>query len=462
MGLVAAPFAFGDHLNPSTATALHYVPRPSPCPGLLRIVAALDGGICRVKLAGGQLSSQQARAIAEAAGRCASGVLELTNRSNLQLRGVRHGCENSLIAHLLDAGLGPRQLAGDDVRNLLLSPAAGLDRSALLDTRVLAGQILALLENSPELHGLSAKFALQLDGGESLTMLQHPHDLWLSVLPGNPQWLAFGLAGKPGDPALAAVPVEHGLALVQGVLNTFLQLAGPTQTRMRQLLGSLPVAAFIQQLQARLPFTLRHDSALSQWRRPEVACRAPMGSIAQRQAGLQMVAAAARLGRISARQLLALAELAEQYGDATLRLTPWQGLLLPNIPTAAAGAVLQALTELDLLTDAREPLANLIACSGSVGCRKGLSDSKADALQLAERLRASSARPQVHLSACPRSCAAAHVAPFTLLASSAEHYQLYQRTPEAAGFGQLLASAMTIETAGDWFAAHCATGNRDA
>ena len=462
VGLVAAPFVFGDRLNHPPATPPSMATRRSACPGLLRIVHALDGGICRVKLAGGQLHSHQARAIAEAASHCASGVLELTNRSNLQIRGVRSGCENTLIAQLLDAGLGPRNLAADDVRNLMLSPAAGLDRAALWDTRPLATQILALLENSPELHALSAKFALQLDGGESLAMLQHPHDLWLSALPGEPQWLAFGLAGSPSAPALAAVPVEHGLALVHGVLSVFLQLAGPGQNRMRQVVSSLPVAAFIEHLQARLPFPLRRDQAVAHWRRPEVPCRAPMGLIAQQQAGLQMVAAAARLGRISANQLLALADLAEQYGDASLRLTPWQGLLLPNIPAAAADAVLQALAELDLLTDTREPLGHLIACSGSAGCAKGLTDSKADALHLAERLRASTARPHVHISACPRSCAAAHTAPFTLLASSAGHYQLYQRTPEAAGFGQLLASAMTIDEAGDWFAAHCATGNSDA
>ena len=144
-------------------------------------------------------------------------------------------------------------------------------------------------------------------------------------------------------------------------------------------------------------------------------------------------------------------------------------VLLADLRPSAHGFALQGppldasrIRELGLLIDAQEPLSNLIACTGSAACGKGLADSKADALRLAERLRASTARPQVHLSACPRSCAAAHTAPFTLLASSAGHYQLYQRTPEAAGFGQLLASAMTIDEAGDWFAAHCATGNSDA
>ena len=435
------------------------VPRASACPGLLRIVQAQDGGICRVKLAGGQLSSQQARAIAQAASHCASAVLELTNRSNLQIRGVRADAEAELITQLLAAGLGPRNLDADDVRNLLLSPAAGLDPAAVFDTQPLAAQILALLVDSPELHGLSAKFALQLDGGEALAMLQHPHDLWLSARPGTPQLLAFGLAGCPTDAPLAAVPREHGLALVQGVLQLFIELAGTAHSRMRQLLSELPAADFIAQLQARLPFTLLQDAAINtDWQRAAVAGSAPIGVFPQQQAGLQMVAVGAQLGRISAEQLLALADLAEHYGDASLRLTPWQGLLLPNIPTARSAALLAQLAALDLLTDAAEPLTRLIACTGSAACVKGLADCKADALQLAERLRNHPARPQVHLSGCPRSCACAHVAPYTLLAHSAGTYSLYQQAPNVPGFGQLLVPSMTIEQAGDWFAAAPATG----
>ncbi|MDH0099664.1 precorrin-3B synthase, partial [Pseudomonas sp. GD04158] len=72
------------------------------------------------------------------------------------------------------------------------------------------------------------------------------------------------------------------------------------------------------------------------------------------------------------------------------------------------------------------------------------------------------ARPQVHLSACPRSCASARVQPYTLLASTPDHYQLYQRTPEAPGFGRLLAPAMTIDEAGAWFARQHPAGKPDA
>ncbi|MDX1370739.1 MAG: precorrin-3B synthase, partial [Pseudomonas sp.] len=259
---------------------------------------------------------------------------------------------------------------------------------------------------------------------------------------------------------LGVIDVEQAAEMIEQLLLLFLDLAGSEHSRMRQLLSVITPSQLLHQLQERLPFAIQ--SAPINWQRATARQHAAIGTYPQQQAGLCMVAAGARLGRIDATQLHALAELAEQHGDASLRLTPWQGVLLPNIPEPSADALLHALNELGLLTDRQEPLSQLIACSGSAACGKGLSDSKADALRLADRLRASNARPQVHLSACPRACAAAHTAPFTLLASSASHYQLYQRTPELAGFGQLLASALTIDEAGDWFAAHCATGNSDA
>ncbi len=433
-------------------------PRPSACPGLLRIVQALDGGICRVKLPGGNLTAAQARALAEAAQHTASGVLELTNRSNLQVRGVRPSCERQLIDALFAAGLGPAVAEADDVRNLMLSPAAGLDPAAVLDTRPLAAELLALLQHTPALHALSPKFAIQLDGGEALNMLAHPHDLWLRAVPEAPGQLAFGLAGCPSERPLAQVALSDAGALVEAVLLNFLALAEPSHSRMRQLLEAIGAEGFLRQLQARLPFAL---SPAADYKRRPVSERAPIGLFAQRQAGLTMVAAGARLGRIDAGQLRRLAELAERHGDASLRLTPWQGLLLPNVPTAQAEALLAGLHAQGLLTD-DDPLSGLIACTGSAACAKGLADTKADALRLAAQLRQSGARPQVHLSGCPRSCAAAHVAPYTLLATDGGHYQLYQRVAGIAGFGRPIAAPMGIDQASTWLAQRHATGSTDA
>ncbi|AZF51101.1 Precorrin-3B synthase [Pseudomonas sp. R4-34-07] len=424
-------------LYPSTGSPVKPTPalntlRPSACPGLLRIVQALDGGICRIKLAGGSITAAQANAVADAAQAYAGGVIEATNRANLQIRGI---CaeQEALIAMLLAAGLGPSNAGGDDVRNLMLSPSAGIDPQMLLDTRPLAGQILATLENHPRFHELSAKFAVQLDGFEALAMLEHHHDLWLSAFEqAGETLLAFGLAGCPGlNAPLAAVRLDQGHALVVAVLDAFLDLATPEQTRMRQLV--------VDNLLSRLSLPLLPANGFN---RPASGASGHPGSYPQRQQGRFYVTAAAPLGRLDSAMLKGAAQLACEYGDATLRFTPWQGVLLPNL--TQPGVVTEQLAQLGFLCAADQPLARMIACTGSSGCGKGLSDTKADAVQLA----ALQPGHDVHLSGCPRSCAAAHTAPVTLLAVSPGHYDLYFRDAAHPGFGRLHARTLSIDAAG--------------
>ncbi|WP_332765077.1 precorrin-3B synthase [Pseudomonas koreensis] len=424
-----------------TSTAV----RPSACPGLLRIVQALDGGICRIKLNGGSISADQADSVANAAERFASGAIEATNRANLQIRGI--GAQSAaLIDSLLAVGLGPRTPGGDDVRNLMLSPAAGIDRQMRFDTRALAERILDTLQSHSRFHELSAKFAVQLDGGEALAMLEHAHDLWLSAFEhGDEIRLAFGLAGCPTDRALGSVAVENGHALVVAVLELFLVLARPEQTRMRHVLEELPVLAFLEQLRNRVQV-----SANSGWKRQAAHDVLHIGVHPQSIAGQVYVGAVPPLGRLDPMMLRGAAQLARQFGDGSLRLTPWQSLLLPNVTAADAAEVLRRLQALGLLTEVTEPLARLIACTGASGCAKGLADTKGDARQLAARLPAA---VDVHLSGCTRSCAAAHCAAATLLAVSPGHYDLYFRDAALPGFGALHACNLTIEAAATLLAA---------
>ncbi|MFX1739651.1 precorrin-3B synthase [Paraburkholderia sp. A1RI_3L] len=438
--------------------------RPSACPALTRIVNARDGGLCRIKLPGGELLAAQAVAIAEAASEHASGVIELTNRSNVQLRGVRAGHEAALIARLLAAGLGPRQLPGaspfasdascnapsltprlaaaDDVRNVMVSPTAGRDAGALIDTRPLAAQLLALLEGEPRFAALSPKFALLLDGGEQLAALDHPHDIWLSAIApeqhADETWFAFGLAGKPSCTqrcALAAVQTANVPALVRALLTLFLDLAGPDDTRMRHLVATHGEAALLEHLACRIDFPLRRDAAVDAWRRQPADASLRFGAHRQRDGERWYVGAQPPLGRLDAPALHELARLTEQvaakHGRATLRATPWQGLLLPDLEAAALAQVERGLDALGLIQDARHPLARLVACAGSPGCVKAHADTKADALVLAPHLPADM-NVEVHLSGCVRSCAAAHCAPYTLLAVEPGRYDVYRRIEQAA------------------------------
>ncbi|WP_253189731.1 precorrin-3B synthase [Paraburkholderia fungorum] len=474
----------------------HAVPtlRPSACPGLLRIVAARDGGICRIKLPGGVLSAAQAEVIAGASARHAAGVVELTNRANLQVRGVRSGHEAALIEALVGAGLGPEPMPGgsvtvnasaasaDDVRNVMISPAAGRDPAALVDTTQLCAELLALLQSDTRFAALSPKFALLLDGGERLARVDHPHDVWIAASQGvEGVRFVFGLAGCPpeasafqsvaapqpqqvgrpnkGTGPLAAVSPAQVPALVRALLHTFLDLAADDATRMRHLLATHAVDTILQHAQTYVDFPLSRDASLAGWQRSTPAdAGLRLGAHPQCKSGTWHAGGQPPLGRVDADTLRALALLARQHNTGILHITPWQSVLLPDLATDTVPAVLTALNALGLACDPSQPITRLIACAGSSGCAKSLADTKADAQQLAAQLPAG---VEVHLSGCPRSCAAAHCAPYTLLAVAPGSYDLYRRDDSGSGFGRCVAHQLTIQQAADTLA-RLARSNTDA
>lgn len=435
--------------------------RRSACPGLVRVVAARDGGLCRIRLAGGVLTATQAHAIAGAALAHASGTLELTNRANLQLRGVRAGSEAALTGTLIAAGLGPDApahapgdlCAADELRNLMLSPLAGLDPDALIDTTTLAAPIVAMLQGEPRFAALSPKFALLLDGGERLAALDHPHDIWLAAThDADGVRFVFGLAGCPGDgAALGTVACAHAPALIRALLHAFLDLAQPGQTRMRDVLASYDADAVLEHARRHADCAIDpRRAALHAWRRAPVDLTLRLGAYALNARGdapanaMGYVGCQPPLARLDAATLHALAALAETYGDATLRITPWQGAILPKVAHRAMPEVLERLRALGLVCESADPLARTIACTGSAGCAKSRADTKADALRLAAQLPPG---VHVHLSGCERSCATAHQAAFTLLAAQPGHYDLYARDRATPPFGRLVAHNLTIEAA---------------
>jgi precorrin-3B synthase len=231
--------------------------------------------------------------------------------------------------------------------------------------------------------------------------------------------------------------------LVSALIHAFLDLAAPDHTRMRDVLATSSTAAFLDHVRRRVNFTLSRDLELEAWQRPQADASLRLGVHRQNTDDLWYVGGQPALGRLDAMMLQTLAALASEHSNATLRMTPWQSILLPDIAGHAVPDVLKRLQSSGLYCDGAHPLTRIIACTGSAGCIKGLADTKADARRLATRLPDIE---QVHLSGCPRSCAVAHTSPYTLLAVSPGHYDLYRRdgTP---GFGLCVARHLTIEQA---------------
>ncbi len=407
---------------------------------------AKDGGLCRLKVPLGRISAAGAVAVATAAQSHGSGVIEVTNRANLQIRGIRDGAESALAADLVAAGLGPRHPDSDDVRNILVSPMAGLDPHQHLDALPVAAAILGHLETDPDCRSLSPKFSVLVDGGEEVAVVDHAHDLWLAAI--DAETFALGVAGCPPTSLDDATPfIAVGAAdtawAVAVALSMFLDMASrsPEVTRLRHLLPRVSRAAFLDHLSKRLGLSANLGNKAHRWRRRAPIETGHVGIRDQRQDGWTSVGAVPPLGRLSPDAMTRLGNLAAEHGGE-LRLTPWQSVMVPNVGKERAGRVVESLKSMGLICTPDHPLATTIACAGSTGCTRGRADTKADALLLADAHDAG----WLHLSACERSCASAGVAGLTLLASATGTYDLFVRDPLSPHrFGRRIAEGLPVE-----------------
>ncbi|AIJ60179.1 precorrin-3B synthase [Brucella abortus] len=410
--------------------------RRSACPGLSRMVMAKDGAIARIKLRLGRLSTQQAFALADIAEHSGARAIELSIRSNVQLRGIAPARWDEFVTALYEAGLGADNPAADDIRNVMVSPTAGIDPGQICDVTGLASDLLAMLQAEKAFHALSPKFSLQVDGGEDCAMISHPGDIWLSATEEGKAYV-FGLASSPDRQALGTIAANNVPPFIDALLRCFLRNGA---ARMKQLTSE---REFVKTVRESLPFAIEPAYG---WKRKATVAHAHLGQHRQLYSN-HYIGAMPLLGRLTPLQLRELARLAQEE----LRLTPWQGILLPNIAPGETDRIKRALHATGLETSPKSAHARLRACSGATGCASALADTQADGNFLAARLESGS--DPVHLTGCAKSCAALAPLPHTLLARSAGRYDLYAQdrfSQNGAGpsrFGQLLASDITLEEA---------------
>lgn len=335
------------------------------CPGALRPMLSGDGWVVRVRPPGGRLSSAQAQGMARLAQAQGNGLIDLSARANVQLRGVTEASHAPLIDGLRDLGLIDADAGAEARRNLVVQPfwAAGDATPALADA-------LATALTGADCPALPGKFGVALDDGP------------VPVLRGTSADIRVERAGRAlivraeGSETGALATAEDAPARVLDLARWFAASGGITGGRGR-------MAAHLAR-GAVLPPAFRATRA--------AATTAPSpgpGPCAQG----WLVALA--FGQIDAG---ALADLAPHGG---LRLTPWRMVLVEGM-TAAPDVP-------GIITDPADPLLRVVACTGAPGCPQALQPTRALARALAPLMPPGQV---LHVSGCAKGCA--HPAPAAL------------------------------------------------
>ena len=366
------------------------------CPGVLRLHEAADGHLARVRLPGGRIFAPGLRALARAAA-LGNGIVELTSRAGLQVRGLPADGAGAAAGILAAGGLLPSP-DHDRVRSIAAPPMGGRDLGAVAETDALVEAMDRALCAAPDLVALPGRFLFAVDDGRRVLdpLLA---DVELAAEGGGFRlWLA-------GTATSLLVGEDEAVEAAIAAARAFARVAdaeAPGAWRVRDL----PEGG------RRLARELGLDPAEAT---PAAASRQhALGVLAQRD-GRAAVSALPPLGRLHPEQLGALAGLLAP--GAAARLSPWRTLTFVDVEEADARGMVRALQELGLVVSEGSGWAGLSACSGLGACARARADVRAAAaLRAQERDDAS---PREHWSGCERRCGEPRDAGVTVVATAA-------------------------------------------
>lgn len=351
------------------------------CPSTLRLFAAQDGGIMRIRKPGSLFTPTELRFLGHAAAHYGDGFLHLSNRSHPQLRGIEAGdMHRRLVAEVEAIGLLPHP-THDSVRTIIVSPLPHTGSLSVDGLNSLVDDLDQALCARPAVVGLSGRTITALDNGSGDVCYERP-DLGAVAQP-NGTWMLI----------LAAAPTPFTCTredLVDILASAAEYYAEYPRRQWRMMDEDHCRETILTRLQERYsPKLIRHN-------RKDVAFpprTQPTAGISE-----DTVVAAIPFGQMAAEAAQELAEF-----DCTVRFTPWHSVVIYGVSDDARDGVLATLSGFDMSVDPQHPANWVSACGGQPGCRRALADVRADAWAHMQS-PAYQAGVRIHYAGCARRC----------------------------------------------------------
>lgn len=386
------------------------------CPGALRPMQSGDGLVVRIRPPTGRLTPTQALAIAQASETHGNGIIDLSARANLQLRGVTEASHPLLIDDLHAHGLIDPDIETESLRNLIVTPFRSFPPPPSPPHEG-EGSLPAQLSHGTPASGASLppRRGREGDGGQIAGPAHDPDSLAatltaaLARMPKLPGKFGFALDTGPRpvlNGASADIRIERA---ADG--NLILRPDGHPLGQPVSDLGpdAIAMAHWFVENGGIINGRGRMAALIARGIVPPNCTLAPAESWPAPGPGLHPDGALVALafGQMQAATLHSLAALGQE-----LRPTPWRMVLivgattLPGIP--------------GLVTDPTDPILRITACTGAPACPQALGDTRQLARQLAPHLAPGQT---LHISGCAKGCA--HPAPAeTTLTATGQGYDL--------------------------------------
>ena len=377
----------------------------------------------RVRCDGGALTVEQLRTLGQLSTEFARDTADISDRENLQMHWIQVEDVPQIWRRLEAVGLQTTEACGDCPRVVLGSPLAGESLDEVLDASSAVDEIVRRYIGKPEYANLPRKYKTAISGLQDVVHevndiafigVNHPEHG-----PGLDVWVGGGLSTNPmlGQRLGAWVPLDEVPDVWEAVTSAFRDYGYRrlrSKARLKFLIKDWGVEKFRQVVE-----TEYLKRPLIDGPAPEPPAH-PIDHVGVQRLknGRNAVGVAPIAGRVSGTILSAVAEIAEKAGSDRVRFTPYQKLIVLDVPDDKLDDVVSALEALGLPSRPSQWRRNLMACTGIEYCKLSFAETRVRAQglvpDLEKRLEDINAQLDVpitvNINGCPNSCARIQVA----------------------------------------------------
>ncbi|MDB9741630.1 precorrin-3B synthase [Akkermansiaceae bacterium] len=416
-----------DHLSEEERELLGYLAK-----GL--IFEKPDCLMLRCRMTGAELKSEELRGLAEVAKNFGGGYADVTTRANFQIRDISFTDGIAALQALREIQLVPAVRGLNNLRNVTVSPTSGFGRFDVFDVIPLARSINEALLFHPDLQGLPGKFNIGLDSGGAISVASESNDIGLiavSTSDGVKFRMSFADIRKGETIATDTGWLLHPdqvLDVVSATVKIFLR-EGDFKVRLRSrvkfVIEQLGLDKFMRLVIEELGFSPELSPARSMPSHRDKTAYCGIWEQADKDFCYLGVVGAA--GRVTALQMTAIADIAETWGNGTIRLTTKQTCIIPFVKKDDVERVVSKLREIGLSISSQIAGA-IVACTGSQGCGYSATDTKLHSKQLIDFLNDEVQLDEpvnIHFTGCTFSCAQTYIGDIGLLGVKSKGQECY-------------------------------------
>ena len=377
----------------------------------------------RVRSDGGALTAAALRTLGGISTEFGRDTADISDRQNVQYHWIEVENMPEIWRRLDEVGLQTTEACGDCPRIVLGSPLAGEHPDEVIDGTPAINEIVKRYIGKPEYSNLPRKFKTAISGLQDVVHevndvafigVEHPEHG-----PGFDVWVGGGLSTNPmlGQRLGAWVPLDEVPDVWEGVVSVFRDYGYRrlrAKARLKFLVKDWGVEKFREVLEREyLERPLIDGPAPTPVTRP-----IDHVGVQKLKNGLNAVGVAPIAGRVSGTILTKVADLAESVGSDRIRFTPYQKLIVLDVPDDKLDELRAGLDALGLPSTPSHWRRNLMACTGIEFCKLSFAETRSRSQvlvpELEQRLEDVNAQLDVpvtvNINGCPNSCARIQIA----------------------------------------------------